>query len=260
MDLDGRTVLLTGSNRGIGHALLSRLAREPVRVLAGVRELDRYTPPEPGDAPQAAEISPVVVDLGSRESIEASCAAIAELDRIDVLVNNAGELVAGTVEHVDVGAIYATVQANLTGLIHLTRLVLPGMLERDAGKIVNQGSIISHLDFPGTGIYAATKAGVASFTQSLRRELEQTGVSTLELITGGYDTDMLHKAAEQLEPHTDPSSWEWRDPADWADRIVEAIRSDDERLEPGGKSRLARLAEKGPRQVLDTLAKRAFSR
>ena len=254
MDLEGRTILLTGSNRGIGHALLSRLAVEPVRLLAGVRELDRYAAPEVDEGSIAADIEPVRVDLSSRESIEASCDG---LEPVDVLINNAGEFVGGTVEQLDLDAVYATIQVNLAGLIHLTRHVLGGMLARDRGKIVNQASIISHLDFPGTGVYAATKAGVATFTHALRRELEETNVTTLEVITGGYDTDMLRKAADQLEPHTDPSSWEWQDPGEWADEIVEAIRSDEEQLKPSGKSRLGMLVPDG---VLDALSKRSFQR
>jgi 3-hydroxy acid dehydrogenase/malonic semialdehyde reductase len=250
MELEGRTILLTGSNRGIGHALLTRLAAEPVRLLAGVRELDRYRPP---DGPMAAEVEPLRVDLSTREDID----AIDGLENVDVLINNAGEFVGGTVEQLDVDAIYSTVQANLTGLIHLTRRVLPGMLRRDSGKVVNQASIISHLDYPGTGVYAATKAGVATFTHCLRRELEDTSVTTLEVVTGGYDTDMLREAAEQLEPHTDPSRWEWQDPADWADEIVKAIADDEDQLKPSGKSRLGMLV---PDAVLDAVAKRSFER
>ena len=257
MELDGRTILLTGSNRGIGHALLSRLAREPVRLLAGVRELGRYAEPDTQGEPVAAEIVPVRVDLSTRASIDESCDELDHLGATDVLINNAGAFAGGTVDTLDVDAIYETIQLNLAGLIHLTRRVLPGMLARDSGKVVNQASIISHLDFPGTGVYAATKAGVASFTRSLRRELEQTNVSTLEVITGGYDTDMLREAAEELEPHTDPSTWEWQDPGDWAEQIVDAICSDEERLKPAGKSRLGMLVPDG---VLDSLAKRAFDR
>lgn len=257
MNLEGRTILLTGSNRGIGHALLSRLAREPVRLLAGVRELDRFTPPELGDATQEASIEPVLMDLSSQAAIREGYASLEHGGAIDVLINNAGEFVGGRFDSVDVGDLYQTAQVNLTGLMHLTRLVLPGMLARDEGKIVNLASVISHLDYPGTAVYAATKAGVASFTEVLRRELEQTGVTTLEVITGGYDTDMLRAAAAQLEPHTDPSTWEWRDPRDWAESIVGAIISDNERLEPGGKSQLGRLA---PRWLIDALAKRTFDR
>jgi short-subunit dehydrogenase len=260
VDIQGCTFLLTGSNRGIGHAIASRLAREPVRLLAGVRELDRYRPPEPHGRLRA-KVQPVRVDLSSRAAIEASCDELGdELGRIDVLINNAGAFAGGTLDQVEVDAIYETVQVNLAGLIHLTRRVLPGMLERRHGKVVNQASVISHLEFPGTSVYAATKAGVATFTHSLRRELHGTGVTTLELITGGFDTEMLRGAARTLAPYTDSSGWEWRDPAEWADRVVDAIRADKVRLEPGGKSQFGRLAAKAPRQVLDLFARRGFDR
>ncbi len=234
---------------------------EPVRLLAGVRELDRHEPLDLGGEQQAPEVTPVRIDLSSHESIERSLDELGEeLARIDVLVNNAGEFVGGPLDRVDVNSVYTTAQANLIGLMHLTRRVLPHMLERGEGKIVNQSSISGYAPFPGTAVYAATKAGVSAFTQALRRELEETGVTTLELITGGYDTDMLDRAAKELSDHTDPSSWEYRDPGDWADEIIDAIKSDRDRLEPGGKSELARLAAVGPPGILDALTKRAFER
>ncbi len=261
MELDGRTCLVTGANRGIGHAIAGRLAGEPVRLLVGVRELDRYEPPAPSGETRATEILPVRIDLSSRESIEDSITGLGdELDRIDVLVNNAGQFTGGLLSETDLDDIYATVQANLTGWLHLTRRVLPQMLARGEGKIVNQSSIVGYAHFPGTTVYGATKAGVSAMTHALRRELDGSGVTTLELITGGYDTDMLQTAAAQLERHTDPSKWEFRDPDDWAEKIVEAIKSDEERLEPGGKSQLARFAAKAPNAVLDAITSRGFER
>jgi short-subunit dehydrogenase len=203
----------------------------------------------------------VRVDLSSREAVEASAAGLGdELDRIDVLINNAGEFTGGTLDRTDADDIYATVQANLAGLLHLTSLVLPGMLARGRGKIVNQASIVAYAHFPGTSVYAATKAGVAAATAALRRELDGTGVTTLELITGGYDTDMLHAAAEQLDEHADPSSWDFQDPDEYADAIVAAIAGDKDRLEPKGRSRFARLAALAPPALLDAASKRAFDR
>jgi short-subunit dehydrogenase len=132
------------------------------------------------------------------------------------------------------------------------------MIERGEGKVVNQSSIVGYAHFPGTTVYAATKAGVAALTAALRRELQDTGVTTLELITGGTDTEMLEQAADQLSDHTDPSNWEFRDPDEWADKIVAAIKDDTDRLEPLGKSRLARLAGMAPTAVMDQVAKRAW--
>ena len=167
--------------------------------LVGVRELDRYEALQPRGPLRAQVVKPVRIDLSSRKSIEDSVAELGdELGRIDVLVNNAGQFTGGLLAETDVEEIYATVQANLTGWLHLTRLVLPQMLARGEGKIVNQSSIVGYAHFPGTTIYGATKAGVSAMTHALRRELDDSGVTTLELITGGYDTQMLESAAEQL--------------------------------------------------------------
>ena len=257
MELNNRTVLVTGSNRGIGHALCSRLVREPIRLLAGVRDLGRFEPVPGG----AAEVVPVRMDLSSRDSIEACAAELGdELHRVDILVNNAGEWVGGPLAETAVDDIYKVVQANLAGTLHLTRLVLPHMLSRGVGKIVNQSSIVAYNHFPGTEVYSATKAGITALTNALRRELHDGGVTTLELITGGTDTDMLDQAASDLEDHTDTSRWEFRDPDEWADKIVKAIEDDEERLEPSGKSKLARLAGAAPSGVMDQVAKRVFER
>lgn len=117
---------------------------------------------------------PLEIDLSSRESIERAWSEHGEeLGRVDVLVNNAGEFAGGRLERIELDQLYTTVQANLTGLMHLTQRVLPGMLERGEGKIVNQASIMGYAQFPGTSVYAATKAGVTAFTECLRRGKSQ---------------------------------------------------------------------------------------
>jgi uncharacterized protein len=254
MDLEGKTVLITGASRGLGRALAERLATEPVRLLCGVRDPG-------GFAPLAGEHRVVELDLGSRASIDAGIAGLGDdAARIDVLVNNAGLFVGGLLEDQPLDEIYAMVQVNLLGVVHLTHELLPGLRRRPEAKIVNQASIVSHVNFPAISTYAATKAAIAAFSESLRRELDETSVSVLQLDTGGMDTEMLELADEQLRAHMDPDRWERQNAHSWADRTVQAIFDDDEVLHTGGGSRVVELLGQGPSKLLDAVAKRAFNR
>jgi len=261
MDLSGRTALVTGSNRGIGRALVEALAGEPLELLlCGMRDPSVHRP-LPASAGGAREVRPVRVDLGTREAVEDSCAGLGEdLARIDLLVNNAGRVTGGLLEDQDLDDIYAMFQANLLGLVHLTKRVLPGMLERRTGKVVNNASISGYAYFPAATTYAASKAGVVAFTESLRRELKGTGVDTLHLVTGGVDTEMLAATEEAYGRHLDTSDWDSVPAAEWAQKVIAAIREDRTVLGPGGKTALAKLASRGPALLLDRVSERMFTR
>ena len=97
---------------------------------------------------------------------------------MDLLVNNAGLMTGGLLEEQDVDEIYAMFQVNLVAVVHLTSLLLPAMLERGRGKIVNNASISGYAWFPAASTYAAAKTGVVAFSESLRRELKGTGVES----------------------------------------------------------------------------------
>jgi len=258
MDLDGRTALVTGASRGIGRALVEKLATKPfATVLAGVRDPGRF---EPVAGPRA-EVRPVRMDLSSRESIDACAAELGdELGAVDLLINNAGQMTGGLLEHQDMQAVYAMFQVNLVAVAHLTHLVLPGMLARDRGKVVNNASISGYAYFPAATTYAASKAGVVALTESLRRELDGTGVSAMHVVTPGVDTDMLDATEEVYGRYIDTSSWEKVSAGEWAVKIVGAVEADDDILGPGGKTAWAKLASRGPGFLLDAASKRMFSR
>ncbi len=260
MRLDGMTCLVTGANRGIGRAIAAELAKRPVRLLAGVRELGRWEPLE-AEGMRAREVTPVRLDLSDRATLHACMAALADdLDEVDVLVNNAGLMTGGLLEEQEMDAVAAMVQVNLMAPIELTRRVLPGMLERGRGTIVANASISGYAYFPTASTYAATKAGIVAFTESLERELRGTGVRTLQLVTPGVESDMLAATTERYARHLDTSGWETVPAEAWARRAVAAIEQEKRVLGPGGKTALAKLASRGPAQLLDAIAARSFSR
>ena len=260
MELDGTIALVTGANRGIGRAIVEALASEPLGLLlAGARDPDQMEPivAPPGGA---REVRPVALDLSSRETIERCCAAIPELEAIDLLVNNAGRMTGGLLEEQTLDDVYAMFQVNLLGLVQLTQAVLPGMLRRGRGKIVNNASISGYAYFPAASTYAASKAGVVAFSESLRRELKGTGVDVLQLITPGVRTDMGDATLDVYGRHIDTSAWDLQPADEWAAKVVRSIRSDDHVLGPGGRLALAKLASRGPAALLDAIVDRSFSR
>ncbi|HVG75187.1 MAG TPA: SDR family NAD(P)-dependent oxidoreductase [Thermoleophilaceae bacterium] len=255
MDLNGQTALVTGSSRGIGKAIAAELARRPLELLlCGMR--GEGTPPvaPPGGA---REVRTVELDLSTRESIEGDAGG---LPPVDLLVNNAGLMTGGLLEEQETGDIYAMFQVNLVAVVHLTKLLLPGMVERGRGTIVNNASISGYAWFPAATTYAAAKTGVVAFSESLRRELDGTGVSVLHLVTPGVDTDMLDATREVYGRHMDADSWGDTSPEEWAAKVVRAVERGDHVLGPGGRLALAKLASRGPAALLDTISRRMFSR
>jgi short-subunit dehydrogenase len=209
----------------------------------------------------AQAVRAVRMDLSSREAIEECCAELGEeLGRIDVLVNNAGLMTGGLLEEQELEGIYAMFQVNLVAVVHLTQRVLPGMLERGSGIVVNNSSISGYAHLPAASTYAASKAGVVAFTEALRRELRGTGVRALHLVTPGVATDMLQETESAYGRYMDTSGWGRVAPSEWAARALAAIEADRRVLGPGGRLALVKLAASGPAALIDGLAARMFSR
>ena len=199
------------------------------------------------------------MDLSSRESLDA-CVDALDLTAVDLLVNNAGQMTGGLLEEQEMEAVYAMFQVNLVAVAHLTSRVLPHMLARGRGTVVNNASISGYAHFPAASTYAASKAGVVALSESLRRELKGTGVGVLHAVTPGVNTDMLDATEEVYGRHMDTSGWDKVEPAEWAEKVLEAVERDRHILGPGGRTAYAKLASRGPAFVLDAISGRMFSR
>ncbi|MBD8654396.1 SDR family NAD(P)-dependent oxidoreductase [Oxalobacteraceae sp. CFBP 13730] len=176
-------VLITGASAGFGAEMARTFVSNGHRVILAARRTDRI-------ADLAAELGnaalPVTLDVTSRASIEAALAGLpADWKGIDVLINNAG-LALNTVpaHEVPLDDWDTMIATNCKGLVTMTRLVLPDMVARGSGLVINIGSTAGHYPYPGGNVYGATKAFVEQFTLNLRADLVGTGVRATNLAPG----------------------------------------------------------------------------
>lgn len=169
------TVLVTGASSGFGAAMVRRWAAGGARVVAAARRGDRLKEltEELGPSVLAVEL-----DVRDRAAVERAVAGLPpEFAQLDVLVNNAG-LARGLepAHQAEVDDWQQMLDTNCAGLVYCTRAVLPGMVERGRGHIINLGSIAASYPYPGGNVYGATKAFVRQFSLNLRSDLHGTGV------------------------------------------------------------------------------------
>jgi len=189
MDLTDRRVLITGASRGIGEALARRFAEAGAQValLARSPEALRALADELGGTAHPADLADPEAVTGLVERVEA------EGGPVDVLVNNAALDGGGYFPEIDPDEIGAVVQVNLAAVLQLCRQALPGMLERGQGRIVNISSMAGVAAFPGMAVYAATKAGLSQFTETLALDLRGLRVGTTLVELGPIPTDLLDR-------------------------------------------------------------------
>ena len=179
---DYTTALVTGASTGMGAAIAERLAKRGLTVHAVARNAERLT--ELADRTGAV---PHVVDLTDT----AALAAVVRDLKVDVLVNCAGVSRPGNILDSSEQDIDELVDVNLRGLLQLTRLVLPGMVERDLGHVVNISSIAGTYNFYGHTVYHATKAAVHQISRQLRNDTVGKRIRVTEICPGRVETEIF---------------------------------------------------------------------
>ncbi|TVP75569.1 MAG: SDR family oxidoreductase [Gemmatimonadales bacterium] len=248
--LAGRTALVTGATKGIGRATAMALAaagvrlglvartREDLEALAAelAEEAGGGAPGGAGDAPGAdatpgderpADATPAPVhfvlpcDVSRPESVEATVRAFAEQTGgpPDLVVASAGVFTLGAIHETDPSTLDLNLDVNLKGSFLLVRAVLPGMLERGSGDIVQVGSISGRKAFPGNGAYSASKFGLRGLHEVLLEELRGTGVRATLVEPAATDTTIWDPMDPDQDPNLPPRAAMLR-PEDVADAIV----------------------------------------
>ena len=212
--ISGKTVLITGANRGIGAALVEQFAAAgAARIIGAARD------PLTIHAPPGAPVEVIELDLAQRRVSLGKLAG-----KIDILVNNAGaNFGRGLLQDKTLDHARTEMQVNYFGPLALIRAVAPAMKKRGSGVIVNMLTILSHVSMPLLGSYCASKAAGWSMTQALRGELAPRGIRVIGIFPGAVDTRM----SADFPPPKLP-------PAEVAKAVVDAITNGLEDVYPGG--------------------------
>lgn len=223
IDVQNKTILVTGANRGIGKAIVESFIKHGASAIyAAVRDLDSLLPLS---QQYGAKIKPLQVDVGSRDSIQALAKQAMD---VDIVVNNAGVLaVANPLSENAEEALEHELNINTFGLLRMAQAFAP-ILEKNKGALVQLNSVASIKNFTDFTTYSASKAATYSITQGLRDVFLEKGVHVLSVHPGPIATDMAEAAG--MTEMTEPSSVV-------AEGIVTALKTGDFHLFPDSLAR-----------------------
>jgi NADP-dependent 3-hydroxy acid dehydrogenase YdfG len=207
--LNSPVILVTGASSGIGEVTARFFGDRGYRVVLAARRFDRLEALSRTIQDAGGQALPVAADVSNLEDIQNLVgAALEEFGQIDVLFNNAGFGRLAWLEDLDpVKDIEAQLQVNLNGVIQTTRAVLPYMIERRSGHIINMASMAGLIATPTYSIYAAGKFAVRGFSEALRREVGVLGIHVSVIYPGGVRTEFgEHTGAKFKTRTTTPAS------------------------------------------------------
>lgn len=183
---DRPVAVVTGASRGIGHAVALRLAGE-YRIVALARDAERLRHLADEIVANGGSCDPVTTDLRNPASIDRALASL----RADVVINNAGVITKKPLTRMSPAEWHEMMDVNVNAVYHVTRNLLPGMIEQGRGHIVNIASIAGRSAFAGGTGYVATKHALLGFSESLMLEVRSYGVKVSVVMPGSVATDMI---------------------------------------------------------------------
>lgn len=200
MNLRDRTVVITGASSGIGRATAEALAREGARVVLAARRRSELEQTARACEDAGARTLIVECDVSDREQCLRLIREAEAWGEVDVLVNNAGFAIFDTIHAASPEHLRSMMDTNYFGAVWCTQAVLPGMIARRRGAIVNVASITGIMGFAGMGGYAASKFAMIGLTESLRNEVLASNITVSAVCPGTTRTDFFQVAEKGKMP------------------------------------------------------------
>lgn len=204
-------VFITGATAGFGRAIAAKFAKDGAKVVGTGRRKNRL---EELQHELGENFLPLQFDVGKREEVESAIAGLrGDFAAVDILVNNAGGAIGlDKAQEANLDDWDAMIDSNVKGVVYCTRLLLPGMVERNRGHVINLGSVAADAAYPGGNVYCGVKAFVHQFSLCLRADLLGTAVRVTDIqpgLAGGTEFSEVRfkgdkKRAEAMYEGTDP--------------------------------------------------------
>ncbi len=195
-EIEGRTALVTGANRGIGKAIVDSLINHGAKkVYAAVRSLEKA---DSLVKKHGEKVSPVLIDLNKPESIKAAAKAATD---VDLVINNAGILnVCDPLSESTIETFKEELEVNVYGLVRMAQSFAPILENNGEGIFVQLNSVASLRSFADFSTYCASKAAAYSFTQALKDKFQEKGIAVISVHPGPIETDMAKSIGMEGEP------------------------------------------------------------
>ena len=207
-NLSGQVTFITGAGRGIGKAISELFAAEGAIIAAAARSEDEIDAVCSDIKSRGGNAMPVVMDLQSEESIKSAVSKVqSELGPIDILINNAAILTLSSIAETSTQAWDDIMSTNMRGLFITCREVLPAMMERKTGRIINIGSLAGRRGYPEQGAYCTSKHALVGFTKVLALETQSYGIRVNMLSPGGVLTDLSSGLRASRGESEDSPEW-----------------------------------------------------
>jgi len=202
--MDRKVVLITGASSGIGHATALAFAKQGMSLILGARRIDRV---EKLCSDLESEYNiravPAFMDVRDYSALEKTFSELPDdLKKVDILVNNAGlSLAAAKAYEADILKFDNMFDTNVKGVYNMTRLILPGMMERNRGHIINIGSIAGLIAYTTGSAYCASKAAVKTFTEATRLDVHTSDIRVTLIEPGMTSTEFMSVKFDEVKDY-----------------------------------------------------------